>query len=106
MATPIALTKVNILGNRYYSIIDNVKTEITESQYNAPQQANETRSINIKFDTPSGDLSDNQYATQANGHHWVKIPGYKVIKIDPILVSKGKVTSDGITKILKDSEAE
>ena len=37
---------------------------------------------------------------------WVKIPGYKVIKIDPDMVAKDKTTVAGLNKILLDSEIE
>ena len=106
MPTPIALQKVNIAPSRYYSIVDGVKTEITEKEYNSPIKEGEVRSINIAFDTPTGELSDGQYASQGNGFHWVKIQGYKLIKIDPDMISKEKTTVAGLNKILEDSEAE
>lgn len=106
MAEPISLQKVSRASDRYYSIIDGVKTEITEEQYNSPMSEGEVRSVNIAFDTPTGELTDGQYATQVNGCHWVKLPGYKVIKIDADMVSNNVITIDGINKILEDSEAE
>ena len=106
MPAPISIQKVDIAGYKYFSIIDGEKTEITEEQFNAGPSGDAVYSRNIAFDTPSGELSDGQYATQENGFHWVKIPGYKVIKIHPDMVAKGKTTVAGLNKILADSEAE
>ncbi len=106
MPTPVALQKVSVAPDRYYSIIDGVKTEITKKEYNSPMKEGEIHSSGIAFDTSTGELSDGQHATQANGFHWVKIPDYKVIKIDPDMVVEEKATVAGLNKISLDSEAE
>lgn len=107
MPQPITLQKVNRAADRYYSIIDGVKTEITEEEYNSPPAEGESRSVNIAFDTPTGELSDGQYCTQVNGFHWVKIPGYKVIKISPDFIGETNIiTPQGITEIKESSEEE
>ena len=106
MPAPVSLTKVNIAPSRYYSIIDGVKTEITEEQYNSPPAENETRSVCIAFDTPTGQLSDGQFAIQKNGFCWVKAPGYKVIKLRPVFVKNNTLTAQGIAETIKKSEVE
>jgi len=103
MPTPISITKVDVAGFKYHS---SVRGEITEEQYDAGPIGSEVISKRIAFNTLTGKLTDGQYATQVNGFHWVKIPGYKVIKIDPGMVAKNKTTVAGLNKILLDSEAE
>jgi len=106
MPAPIALQKVSVAPDKYYSIKGGIKTEITEKEYNSPIVGSEIRSKGIAFDTPTGKLSDGQHATQENGFHWVKIAGYEVIKIDPSMVAKSKTTPAGLNKILLDSEVK
>ena len=106
MPTPIALAKVNIAGYKYWTSEDGKRTEITEEQFSAGPTGSVVYSKRIAFDTPTGELSDGQRATQENGFHWVKISGYVVIKIDPDMVAKDKTTVAGLNKILLDSEAK
>ena len=91
------LIKVNIGANKYvhkFRLED--KTVITEattkaSYDNLKDQIKPTKpdatwfmsSIRIGFDTPSGNLSDGEYATQKNGYHWVKLAGYEMWKVMP-----------------------
>ena len=63
-------------------------------------------SIRIGFDTPTGNLSDGQYATQDNGYHWVKIPGYAVTKIDPEFINNKNLSPAGEADVMERSEAE
>ena len=37
---------------------------------------------------------------------WVKIPGYVVIKVEPVYVANGKLIAQGIAQVIKASEAE
>ena len=60
----------------------------------------------IGFDTPTGELSDSQYATQVNGFHWVKIPGYAVIKINPEFIKNNILSPAGEADIIERSVAE
>ena len=60
----------------------------------------------ISFSTLSGELSDNEYATQANGFHWVKLPGYTMIKIDPGYISKNTLSQAGVDFVQKESGTE
>ena len=56
-------------------------------------------SIRIGFDTPTGELSDGQYATQDNGFHWVKIEGYDMVKILPEYIKNDILSKEGEAKI-------
>ena len=104
MAT-IKLTKVGIGPFKYLSTFK-VDGQLTTQEV-AVVELNETNtdptwvssSKCISFATPTGNLSDNQYATQANGHHWVKIPGYTTCKISPEFISKGTLSQAGIDYI-------
>lgn len=104
MAT-IKLTKVNIGPERYYlrmsgllqEIPKPAEGEIVEGGYWCQQ---------ISFDTPSGFLSDNQYATQENGYHWVKINRYAMTKIAPQFITNDILNAEGITEIKNRSEVE
>src|SRR3989337_2580073 len=88
MAT-IKLTKVEIGPTRYIVYQDGVSSEVNSDVFMVVDIDGNTIynyskwSQQIGFATPSKDLSDKQYATQANGYHWVKIPGYSMIKIPP-----------------------
>jgi len=56
-------------------------------------------STKVGFDTPTGELSDGQYATQVNGFHWVKIAGYDMVKILPEYIKSDVLSKDGEAKI-------
>lgn len=53
----------------------------------------------IGFDTPTGELSDGEYATQENGSHWVKLTGYDTVKINPEYIKNNILTKEGEAKI-------
>ena len=102
------LVKINIAPDKYVSTFkdaeDNiVKEEITEAKYSEPQVKEDltwvSSSRKIAFDTPTGELSDSQYATQENGFHWVKIPEYEVIKINPEFIKDNILSQDGVKEI-------
>ena len=59
----------------------------------------------ITFSTPSGELSDKEYATQANGFHWVKIAGYRMYKIPPEYITNNTLSQAGIDYIKSQAEA-
>jgi len=60
----------------------------------------------ISFSTLSGELSDKEYATQVNGFHWVKIPNYKMYKINPGFISRNILSQAGIDFIQTNSVLE
>ena len=104
MAT-IKLTKVDIGPTRYIVYEDGVPSEVSAEVfmvvdidgkviYNYSEWSQQ-----IGFATLSKDLSDKQYATQANGYHWVKIPGYAVIKIPPEHITNNTLNQAGIDYI-------
>ena len=103
------LKKVNIGANKYVhkfkladeKVItefttkvsyDNLKDQIKPTK---PDAAGFMSSIRIGFDTPSGDLSDGDYATQKNGYHWVKLAGYEVWKVMPEDVHNDNLSKAG-----------
>ena len=110
MAT-IKLTKVNIGPNKTY-VTSNIDGEfVTQEVMYVPLEEDlsptfVSSATKISFATVSGQLSDNEYATQANGFHWVKIPGYKMYKINPEFISKNILSQAGITFIQTNSVAE
>ena len=110
MAT-IKLTKVNIGPNKTY-ITSNIDGElVTQEVMYVPLEEDLDSTFvgsatKITFATITGQLSDNEYATQANGFHWVKMPGYKMYKIDPEFISKNILSQAGITFIETQSVAE
>jgi|SRR3972149_10304484 len=57
----------------------------------------------ISFSTLSGELSDNEYATQENGFHWVKIKNYAMTKIAPEYIVGDVLSNEGINEIKKRS---
>ena len=96
MAT-IKLTKVNIGPERYYARMAGLLQEIPK-----PAEGDMTHDYwcqQISFDTPSGFLSDNKYATQANGFHWVKINRYAMTKIVPEFIVNDILSAEGIAEI-------
>ena len=111
------LTKVNIGTNRYvHKFKLSNGTVVTESTTKAsydnlsikdssrPVKAGATwfmSSIRIGFDTPTGELSDNQYATQDNGFHWVKLVGHDVVKVLPEYIKNDILSKEGEAKIKK-----
>jgi len=103
MATPITLQKVNIAVFKYWSTVSEVSTEITEEEYNSGPKGDAVYSKRIAFNTPDGKLADGQYATQVNGFHWVKIPGYTVVKISSAYIKSNTLSSQGIAKILTEA---
>jgi hypothetical protein len=94
----ITVQQVNITGFKYYLVQDGVKTEITEEEYNSPEPFTGTKTKQITFDTPTGELSDGQYAVQENGYVWGKIPKYVVIKMPPeyVDIPNSQITDAGI----------
>ena len=95
----IKLTKVNIGPERYYARQAGLLQEISK-----PAEGTNPYEFwcqQISFDTPSGFLSDNQYATQANGFHWVKINKYEMIKIAPEFIVNDILSNAGIDEIKK-----
>jgi hypothetical protein len=54
----------------------------------------------IGFDTPLGQLQDNQYATQTNGAQWVKIPNYPMSKLSSGYIINNRLSQEGIDKII------
>jgi hypothetical protein len=100
---PITLTRVNIAPSKYFATFKGdsgiVQEEITKSQLDSTPTKDGyiwlSSSEKIAFDTPTGMLADWQYATQSNGFHWIKIPGYTMIKIDPVYISKNILSQAG-----------
>ena len=113
MAT-IKLTKVNIAADKYFAKFDMVgyisTEEIDPSLYSSIQIKDGaiwvSSASKISFDTPTGNLSDNEYATQLNGFHWVKIRGYAMTKIDPGYITNNILSSAGIAEVKERSVAE
>ncbi len=104
MAT-IKLTKVEIGQPRYIVQQDGVPTEVSAEVFMVVDLEGktvynyDTWSKKIGFATPSKELSNNQYATQVNGHYWVKIQGWTMCKIPPEYISKGILSQAGIDYI-------
>lgn len=122
---PIQLTKVRIGQNKYYALFrkpdgTDIRIQIQDRDYPDVLSSKNIEvkgilqaggvwkrsSVNISFITSSGNLSDNQYATQENGFHWVKIAGYKIYKIAPELIVSDLLSDEGISFIQVNSEAE
>ena len=100
----IRLIKVDIAPSKIYSTfnVDGVFTtqEIMVVPLDGEIDQTWVRSATkITFATLTGKFSDNQYATQANGFHWVKIPNYEVIKINPEFIDKNRLSDVGIAEI-------
>ena len=109
------LTKVNIGTNRYvhkFKLSDGtiVTENTTKGSYDnlsikghpRPVKVGATwfmSSIRIGFDTPTGGLSDNQYATQDNGFHWVKLVGHDMVKILPEYIKNSILSKEGEAKV-------
>ena len=106
------LQKVNIGANRYvhkFKLADKtiVEETTTKTSYDNLTSTKPTKtdatwfmsSIRIGFDTPTGELSDGEYATQENGFHWVKIPGYDVEKVRPEYIKDNILSKEGETRI-------
>jgi hypothetical protein len=93
----ITVQQVNIAGFKYF-LYNGTKTEITEAEYNSPEPFTGTKSKEIAFDTPTGQLSDGQYAVQENGYVWGKIPKYVVFKMPPeyVDIPNNRITSEGV----------
>jgi hypothetical protein len=110
MAT-VKLTKVNIGPNKTYSTFNIDGELVTQEVMVVPldEELNSTfvgSVTKISFVTPSGKLEDNQYATQPNGFHWVKLPSYEMYKIDPGFISKNILSQAGIDFIYTNSVLE
>lgn len=105
MPDTIKLTKVNIGPFKYYSTfkVDGVVSAQEVAVVNLDETNSDPTWVSsskcISFATPSGNLSDNQYATQTNGYHWVKIPGYTLIKIFPEHIKNNTLSLAGIDYI-------
>jgi hypothetical protein len=95
-----------ILGNKYFSFNGITLTEITAQEYGVGVSAGETHSTRIYFDTPSGELTNGLYATQANGYHWVKIAGYAITKLAPEFIVNNTISQAGIDEIKARSVVE
>lgn len=106
------LKKVDIGANRYvhkFKLADKtIVTEIaTKETYDNLATTKPTKtdatwamsSIRIGFDTPTGELSDGEYATQENGFHWVKIAGYDMEKVLPEYIKNDILSKEGEAKI-------
>lgn len=121
MAPPIKdvatqFTQVGIRGLKYVATISlnsNIITRDCDSLKFSDVALNaneEIKSINltIVFDTPTGNLSDLQFAVQENGYIWVKAPGYKLIKIPPEYVDLATkvVSKEGIIYLKANSVTE
>ena len=63
-------------------------------------------SIRIGFDTPTGDLGNKEFATQANGYHWVKLRGYVMRKIPPEYIVGVTLSPEGAALIETEGNAE
>ena len=106
MAT-IKLTKINIVANKYFAKFNTAGhisvEEIAEKDYKNIQVKDKAvwmgSSSKISFDTTTGELGDNEYATQLNGFHWVKIKEYEVIKIRPEFIIKNALSQKGIDEV-------
>jgi len=110
MAT-IKLTKVNIGPNKIYSTFNIGGELVTQEVMVVPLDGELDPTFvgsatKISFATLSGNLEDNQYATQPNGFHWVKLPGYKMYKIDPGFINKNFLSQTGIDFIHTNSVLE
>ena len=110
MAT-IRLSSKSIGSDKTFTTFDIGGELVTQEVISIPLESEidstfEGAVTKISFATPTGELSDNQYATQPNGFHWVKISGYKLIKIDPKFITKNVLSQEGITFIQTQSEAE
>ena len=114
MAT-IKLTKVNIGLSKNVITVKNAQGVTTQAEMVVDMEGNIivpegstliSSATKISFSTLSGNLEDNQYATQPNGFHWVKLPGYKMYKIDPEFISKNILSQEGIDFIYTNSVAE
>ncbi len=103
MAT-IKLTKVNIGPNKTFSTFNIDGELVTQEVMYVPldEELGPTfvgAATKITFATVSGNLEDNQYATQPNGYHWVKIPGWTTCKIPPEFINKNILSQAGIDYI-------
>ena len=61
-------------------------------------------SIRIGFDTPTGLLSDGEYATQENGFHWVKLADRDMTRILPEYIAANKLSDEGVAKVYEQTE--
>lgn len=104
MAT-IKLTKVEIGQPKYIVYEDGVPSEVSAEVFMVVDIEGKVIynynvwSKQIGFLTPSKELSDKQYATQANGYHWVKIPGYSTVKVFPEHITNNTLSQAGIDYI-------
>lgn len=55
--------------------------------------------IKIGFKTPLRILPKDCYATQLNGHHWVKLDGCRMIKVKPGAIVDGVMSDERADKI-------
>ncbi len=113
------LTKVNIGSNKYvnkFEMLDETFVEeiTTKEAYDnisvtAPTKTDAvwvSSAIKIAFDTPTGKLSDGEYATQENGFHWIKIKGYAVTKINPEFIKDDILSPEGEIDVKERSDTE
>ncbi len=113
------LTRVNIGSNKYvnkFEMLDETFVEeiTTKEAYDNLSVITPTKTdsvwlssaIKISFDTPTGELSDGEYATQENGFHWIKILGYAVTKINPEFIKNNILSPAGEIDVEERSVAE
>lgn len=116
------LTKVDMAAERYYhkfrlaggTVITEETTKTVFDNLSVkgnPQPTKTGGTWQMSYDTPAFDtlskeLGDNQYATQINGYHWVKLPGFKMEKIDPGYIISDDLSSAGEMLIKELAEVE
>ena len=115
----IRLSEKNIGDNRYYHTFrlgggSKVTVRTTALSYEnlsviAPTMPDATwlySSIRIAFDTTSGNLDNEQFATQENGYHWVKLTGYILTKIAPEYIDKKVLSTEGEAQVKQEGNEE
>lgn len=107
------LTKVNIIGDKYVHVFQNALGEIYEvettkedyDQLATPGHVDPTPPEGFvwanshsrkKYDTPSGDLEDNQYADYGLVH--VKVAGKDVVQVESTKVINDELSTDVVLK--------
>ena len=102
---PLTIQRVNIMGHRWCSFKDGVKTILAEYRDPLP---GEVISREIYFDTLTGDLGDGQYAVQENGYVWAKVPRYAVFKMPPeyVDITTNKISDAGVAYFKEQSVRE
>ncbi len=103
--TAVQLTKVHIIGTQYLDIFDDgTEVQSTAAAYHAlalphpvnPKKAGANWVVSVErplYDTPSGNLDDNEYAVDRWGQAIVKMGGDQVILLD----STSSISGDKLT---------